>query len=127
MAMFGFVFFSPPAAVTLKIGILEIHLGERATVSTYGFNVQYLKAVYILCDNLISLENQNIFLKISWSQVYWYFDWKIKSPTGILCLLICPQECKLKSTRSWFLIPALEGLAKPLGRSLYLNICGQKE
>lgn len=62
MGMFGFVFF-PPAAVTLKIGILEIHLGERATVSTYIFNVQYLNACYLLCDNFISSENQNIFLK----------------------------------------------------------------
>jgi len=60
----SFFFFFPSAAVTLKIGILEIRLGEHATVSTYIFNVQYLNAVYVLCDNSISLENQSIFLKI---------------------------------------------------------------
>lgn len=54
MGLFGFLFFFfPPAAVTLKIGILEIHLGEHVTVSTSVFHVQYLNAVYILCDNFL--------------------------------------------------------------------------
>lgn len=86
MGMFAFVFF-PPAAVTLKIGILEIHLGERVTVSTYIFDVQYLNAVYALCGNFVASEKLNIFLGIFWS---WglLILWKMKCPLGLLWLLL---------------------------------------
>lgn len=50
--------------MTLKIGILEIRLGEHVTVSTYIFNIQYLNGIYILSNNFSSLEKRNILLKI---------------------------------------------------------------
>lgn len=56
--------FFPPTAVTLKIGILEIRLGEHVTVSTYVFDVHYLNAVYALCGNFVASVKLNIFLGI---------------------------------------------------------------
>lgn len=110
MRMFGFVFFffSPSAAVTLKIGILEIRLEEHVTVSTYILNIQYLNCVYILSDNFSSLEKRNIFPKIFWSwgtSIFWLknkmrhwdslFDFSTRMPISLLkvdFLCLCERE-----------------------------------